>query len=165
MPSLSHALRHAPAAAFALLLIAAIPLSFWPRVRTVAYVAPPPFTLTALRDGSYTKRLEPALQESSWLAEHWRSLYAETAYRLGVLDSASVALGREQWLFLRESLALDFASYSARVAERDRFLVDLRRYVDRLGVTLVVVIAPDKERLYPEQIYPDRRMPAGRDAI
>lgn len=161
----SGCVRHAVPAAFALMLALAIPLNFWPHTRTQAFVAAPPIDLVGLREGRWMKAAEKAAQESSSLAVRWRSLYAEAAYRLGVLDNPDVAFGREQWLFLRESLQLDAARFAARSGERARFFVELRRYVERLGVTLVVAIAPDKERLYPEFIYPERRMSPGREAI
>ncbi len=162
MLNLQTALRHAIPATFVACLALAIPLSLWPHTRTAGYVAAAPLTGHSLLDGSWMKSAEVALQESSYLALQARALYAENTFRLGLLDSPRVAYGRNGWFYFRTSLTVDRPAFDQAAAARTQFLSDLRGYVDRLGVEVIVVPVPDKELVYPEHIYPEGRLPDDR---
>ena len=127
----------------------------------------PPLTQTRTRAGQWqwTLDLERWLQEASPVVWWLRGTYNEMRYRCGIFASDSVTCGREGWLFMSQSLYPDARRLAGSAADRARFLAKLRRRTDQLGVQLLVVVCPDKERIYPDLIYGDGHMPPEKERL
>jgi len=76
-----------------------------------------------------------------------------------------VAVGRDGWMFVPQSLHPDEELLRRSAERRAQFLARLRARADQLGVRLLVAVCPDKERLYPEYIYADGRLPPAKERL
>jgi hypothetical protein len=127
----------------------------------------PPFSWSRTRLGQWqwALDLEQYLQEASPVVWWLRGNYNELRYLLGLFASDSVAVGRDGWMFMPQSLHPDEEVLRRSAGRREQFLARLRARVDQLGVRLVVAVCPDKERVYPEFIYADGRMPPAKERL
>jgi alginate O-acetyltransferase complex protein AlgJ len=116
---------------------------------------PPPVRLSQPLEVSYTAAFE------SWWNDNFgfrRSLvvgYSRALLALGVSPTPSVILGRSGWLFFAGDEAL--ASYravqpftEAELAAWQRRIEARRDWLAERGIHFLVVIAPNKETIYPE---------------
>lgn len=116
---------------------------------------PPPVRLSQPLEVSYTAAFE------SWWNDNFgfrRSLvvgYSRALLGLGVSPTPSVILGRSGWLFFAGDEAL--ASYravqpftEAELAAWQRRIETRRDWLAERGIRYLVVIAPNKETIYPE---------------
>jgi hypothetical protein len=127
----------------------------------------PRFSWSRTRTGQWQWSLdeEQYLQEASPVVWWLRGNYNELRYLLGLYASDSVAVGRDGWMFMPQSLHPDEELLRRSAERRARFLARLRARADQLGVRLLVAVCPDKERLYPEYIYADGRLPPAKERL
>jgi hypothetical protein len=127
----------------------------------------PPFSWSRTRPGQWqwALDLEQHLQEASPIVWWLRGNYNELRYVLGLYASDSVAVGRDGWMFVPQSLHPDEDLLRRSAEKRAQFLARLRARADQLGVRLVVAVCPDKERLYPEYAYADGRLPPAKERL
>src|SRR5215467_13273843 len=117
--------------------------------------APPPVRLSQPLEVSYTAAFE------SWWKDNFgfrRSLvvgYSRVLLALGVSPTPSVIVGRSGWLFFAGDEAL--ASYravqpftEAEVMQWQRRMEQRQAWLAERGIRFLVVIAPNKETIYPE---------------
>ncbi|MBK8976034.1 MAG: hypothetical protein IPM29_08915 [Planctomycetes bacterium] len=126
-------------------------------------VAAPEFTTDAFLDGSWTERFGRWLARSSSLAQHFQERAIELQWLLGrdEAEFGDVAVQPTPgWLFLGDALRNpDPTTWSPL---RRRYWSEVAARAARLGVDVVVAIAPDKARVEAEFVYPDGRLPANR---
>ncbi|MCA8956485.1 MAG: hypothetical protein KDC87_10455 [Planctomycetes bacterium] len=161
---LCRAHQRAVAVLFVVLLAAAPVLYFTcAPMRTLASVSAPSWSdggVEAFRSGEFMDRWDTHLKESSPLTVALRGWLNESLYRAGLLDGERVVLGRQGWMYLRETVT-ENPNMAQRTAVRQAGLRGLRDEVDRLGLSLLVVLVPDKASVYPEFL-PAGRLPAER---
>lgn len=127
--------------------------------RTFGYVPAPEPSLGSFLEGSYMPKLERHLQESSPLVWEVRGCYNEWRFRLGLLQTEKVHIGRDGWMFYRQGMAPDAAVVDGRHERRIAVFASIKAAVKQLGAELFVVVLPDKDRVYPEFAYPEGQVP------
>ena len=147
-------------------LCASGPLLRWlgPHAKTLASVELPALEPARLLDGSLLAAVERNLRESSPLVYHVRGIHCETLQRIGWLDSAAIAFGRDGWWFLRSERTFPAEAFTAAGAARRATYAALHERVRRLGVGMLALLVPDKSRIYRDRLasgtdYPQSREP------
>jgi hypothetical protein len=138
------------------LLIASSPL-LWllaPPALTMASVPAPTWSGSGFRSGELMRAWERYFKESSWLTFLLRGMRNEVAWSLGMLEPADVVLGRDRWLFLRHTVTWDAGELTRSAARRRAVLAEAKAWADARGIRLLVLPAPDKSTIYPEQLLP-----------
>ncbi|HLQ38870.1 MAG TPA: hypothetical protein VK348_13760 [Planctomycetota bacterium] len=161
-----------------LLLIGSVPLLhfYWhglrgnaaPIVATGAQVPWPHFGRAILSNAAWRawkEAIEQHLREDTPVTWELRGRYNELRYRLGILQNPQIRVGKDGWLFMRHSLAPTAELLAQRAERRREIMAAVKRRADELGVALVVLLVPDKERIYPEFAYPDGAMPAAKSGL
>jgi hypothetical protein len=133
-----------------------------PVIMHSSQVPPPRWSWDSFLEGSYMKSLERYLQEDAPLTWELRTCYNDLRYRAGLLQTERVAVMPGGWMFLRTSLDPDMSAVAARSPTRLATMRRVKAEFDRLGMTLVAMLIPDKERVYPEHAYADGHMPPAR---
>jgi len=121
-----------------------------PPVRTRGQIAPPEATWATLQNGEWMLAEQRHLREASPVAWWLRGQWNETLFRLSVPQSAAVQIGSDGWLFSRPTVFPDARTFAARSVRRAAVFSELRDLVRTAGAELMVVIVPDKARVYPE---------------
>lgn len=127
--------------------------------RTFGYVPAPEPSLAAFLDGSYMPKLERHLQEASPLVWAARGSYNEWRFRLGLMQTEKVHIGRDGWMFYRLGMAPEAAVVDGLHERRMAVFAGVKAALKAVGAELFVVVLPDKDRVYPEFAYPDGRLP------
>ncbi len=152
-------------------LLAAAPVLYFaaPHARTQASVLPPRRSWEMVTSGRYTKAWEKHLQESSPLTVQGRGLASEALYLLGLYDSERVHVGRDGWLFLRYGLDYNPAWWlndqDRFAARRSRFLQALRQRAEAKDLRVLVLLVPDKDRIYPEKCWASGELPPAKRGL
>jgi alginate O-acetyltransferase complex protein AlgJ len=132
-------------------------------VKTRALLPAPEFSWDGLRVGEYCAGIEDYLRESSPLVHGLRSLHALAVMELGLLESPLVRLGPEPWLFYRPATVIEDFAALQRLSERRLALFSaLKLELRNRSVELIVLVVPDKSRVYADLCYgpvgmPDRK--------
>jgi hypothetical protein len=130
-----------------------------PWLRTRSQMAPPLATMATVLDGTWMTQKEKQLREDTPVTWWLRSTWNEWRYRLGVPTSAQVHFGKDEWLFIQDSIAPNRAAFEQAQPARRRFLAEVRDLVRNAGAELFVVVYPDKARVYPELCFGDGVLP------
>lgn len=136
-----------------------------PMVRTSATARRPAWSWSAAADGSFQQQLERWLQEDSPVTWWLRGNYREALWHLGLLQTDDVHVGKDGWLFARPSLVPDLAVVDGRAEGRQQLFAAIAAEARRLGVDLVVMVVPDKERIYQDFAYAEGAMPAAKAGL
>ncbi|MBK8097955.1 MAG: hypothetical protein IPK26_12660 [Planctomycetes bacterium] len=131
-----------------------------PLIRTNATARAPVWSWGAAADGRFQKQLETWLQEDSPVTWLLRGSYRELLWHLGQLQTDHVHVGKDGWLFARPSLDADPEVVEGRAEKRQALFAAIGAEARRLGVELVVMVVPDKERIYQDFAYESGAMPA-----
>ena len=131
-----------------------------PLVRTNGTARRPVWSWAAAADGTFQKQLETWLQEDSPITWLLRGTYRELLWHLGQLQTDHVHVGKDGWLFGRPSLDVDPEVVDGRAARRQALFAAIAAEARRLGVELLVMVVPDKERVYQDLAYESGAMPA-----
>ncbi len=145
-----------------LLLLAAGPMSYllFDPVKTRASVPAPDFSWEDLRRGEYASDGEEYLRESSSLVRVLRSVYSLPLLRAGLLESPLVRFGSEPWLFYRPGTRVaDPAALIRLRSRRLNMFSALKLELEKRGIELVVLLVPDKSRVYADLCYGREGMP------
>lgn len=130
-----------------------------PMIRTRAQRAAPEATADAILDGQWMLDKQRQLQEDSPVTWSLRGNWNELRYLAGVPQSRVVHFGRDEWFFIRTSIRPNNAGFARATAARRRFLAGVRDVVEAAGAELMVVVIPDKARVYPDKAFADGELP------
>ena len=158
-----HRVRIAVAALF-VALIATGPVGWFLIDRTTpTLVHEPELRLADVLDGSWQKAEEEWLREMSPPVRFARTQFLDFEWLLGLVDNHEVTSAAPGWLFNGESLrTVDRPELAA--ARRD-FWTAVAARSKKDGVRILVLIAPDKARIYPREATGRDALDASRDAI
>ncbi len=126
-----------------------------PLLRTKSFVPAPMASMASLQDGSWMTSMDRHLREASPLTFWWRGTWNETLYRLGAPQSRNVHFGSDGWLYMHHTVWPDPQLLQRRAASRRQLFAAVKQRVEAAGAELLVMIVPDKARVYPEHAYPD----------
>jgi alginate O-acetyltransferase complex protein AlgJ len=133
-----------------------------PLIRSRGQATAPAPTLANVQDGSWMLAKERELREASPVAWWLRSSWNEALFRAGAPRSRQVHVGGDDWFFLQATVAPDRARFDRRVAVRRNFFTAVRDRVRATGAELVVLVVPDKARVYPEFAFAGGALPAAK---
>lgn len=125
-----------------------------PLLVTRSQLPAPPLTWAKLADGSWMLAAERHLREASPVVWWLRSSWNELLLRAGLSQCESVHVGQADWLFLRAEVFADAARFRAGAAVRRQAFCSVRDRVRAAGAELLVLVVPDKSRIYPDFAYP-----------
>ena len=120
-----------------------------PLLVTRSQVPAPPLSWAKLADGSWMLAAERYLREASPVVWWLRSSWNELLLRAGLSQCESVHVGQGDWLFLRAEVEADAARFHAGAAVRRQAFCRVRDRVRAAGAELLVLVVPDKSRIYP----------------
>lgn len=119
----------------------------------------PPVTLNGVMSGRWADQKAKSLQEDSpivwWLRGNWN----EARYHAGVMTSARLHFGKEEWLFGAATVRPRSAAFVRLAGVRQARLVQVRDFLREKGVALLVAVIPNKVRIYPSQAFDDGVLP------
>ena len=124
-------------------------------------LAPVPVWST-VADGTWMLAGERHLREASPIVWWLRSAWNETLLCGGVSQSESVCVGRDGWLFLRAEVEADRQTFVLRDEVRRQNLINVRDRVRAAGAELLVMVVPDKSRIYPQFVFPGGAIAPGK---
>jgi alginate O-acetyltransferase complex protein AlgJ len=131
-----------------------------PIVRTRSQTPMPAVSWAGLAAGTWQSAVERHLREASpvtwWLRGNWN----EVRYRASAPQSRAVHVGEDEWFFIRSSLHPDRVAFTAAMARRRDYLEAVRDDVRAAGAELLVVVVPDKVRVYPEHAFAEGVLPS-----
>jgi hypothetical protein len=130
-----------------------------PPIRTRGQVDAPAPTRTNVLDGSWMLAKDRELRELSPIVWWLRSSWNEACFRADAPRSEQVHVGRDDWFFLRATVAPDRAVFERRAPVRRRFFTEVRDRVRAAGAELFVWLVPDKARVYPEFAFAEGVLP------
>lgn len=125
-----------------------------PLLVTRSQVPAPPVRWAKLADGSWMLAAERYLREASPVVWWLRGSWNELLLRAGVSQCESVHVGQAEWLFLRAEVEADDVRFRAGAEVRRQAFTTVRDRVRAAGAELLVLVVPDKSRIYPEFAYP-----------
>lgn len=103
-----------------------------------------------LRSGAWMESMERHLREASPVTFWLRGTWNETLYRLGVPQSRTVHVGKEEWFYAASTLRPDVVEWQRRGPARRAFFAAVKARVEAAGARLFVGVVPDKVRIYPQ---------------
>lgn len=113
-----------------------------------------------LWNGKVARSLDAYFQKRSLVFTQIRPMLAVPVYRLTGEVQTSVGVGRDGWLFHQWELE-DRGVEGERATERGiETLGHLNALLKAHNVELLMVVVPNKVRIYPEFMYPGGKMPA-----
>lgn len=141
--------------AFAVLFFGACALGPLLQVGTVGTASAkhplPDWEVEAVLEGHFARDLEAHLERASPITALLRTRFRETEWMLGLFADPLREIRPGGWLFLKVNAVPPDAD-PAR-APRIAFFEAVADRVRRDGVSLVVVVAPDKARIYPDRAF------------
>ncbi|MFK7741493.1 MAG: hypothetical protein AB8H80_14340 [Planctomycetota bacterium] len=163
---------------FVALLCASVPLVhlIWhgllgrdePAIRTRAQKVAPVATVTNVQSGDWMLKKQRELQEASPITWWLRGHYNELRYRLDVPQSARVHFGAgegggdEDWFFIKTSIRPNNRGFARATKARRKFLAGVRDVVRAAGAEFLMVVIPDKARVYADVAFADGALPANK---
>lgn len=130
-----------------------------PVIRTRGQTAAPAITIDNALSGRWMAKKERELQEASPIVWSLRGHWNEMRYRAGIPQSDRVTFGDDEWLFMRNSIEPNNRRFERAKDKRLAVFAEVRDVVRKAGAELVMVILPDKARIYPDKVYPDGVLP------
>lgn len=134
-----------------------------PIIRTRGQKDAPVATVDNVLSGEWMLKKERELQEASPVVWSLRGHWNELRYRAGVPQSPLVEFGKDEWFFVRTSVKPDNRGFAKAKDKRLAVFSEVRDAVRAGGAELVVVILPDKARIYPDKIFPGGVMPQSKE--
>ena len=132
----------------ALLLLLVMALGVWQLMRASEQLSAIPAKADDILSGRTAKALENQLnQHLPWRA-HLIAGANGTRYLLMRAGNAQVRVGREGWLFLSDEIQ-PHPEAEANTAARIKRIAQVQKQLAHDGVKLVVLLVPDKIRVYP----------------
>ena len=110
-----------------------------------------PRSWTDFREGRSTGALEKQLDQKLPIRPALISTANSVRYLLTGSGGEQVRVGKDGWLFLTEELRYDSGG-AAHLAARAQMLGAAARSLDKQGVKLVIVLVPDKARVYASKL-------------
>ncbi|MCA8977239.1 MAG: hypothetical protein KDC98_21130, partial [Planctomycetes bacterium] len=136
-----------------------------PILMTKSQVSRPESTLDAVMSGRWMTEVETWLREASPVVWQLRGSWNELMFRCGIVQNPKVALGKDRWLFLAQTLRDQRRAFEREAAGRRRFFAAVRDAVRAAGAELVISLVPDKARIYPEFAFADGVIDAGKEPV
>lgn len=130
-----------------------------PVIRTRGQRAPTAATVDNVLAGQWMAKKERELQEASPVVWSLRGHWNELRYRAAIPQSDRVTFGTDEWFFIRSSVAPNNLGFQRAKDKRLAVFAEVRDVVRKAGAELVMVILPDKARVYPDKVYPDGVIP------
>jgi alginate O-acetyltransferase complex protein AlgJ len=135
--------------AAALLLLLVMVLGLWQLIRAGGQLSGIPAKTDDILQGHTAKALENQFnQHLPWRA-HLIAGANGTRYLLMRAGNAQVRVGRDDWLFLSDEIQ-PWPQAAANTAARIKIIAEVQKKLARDGVKLMVLLVPDKIRLYPQ---------------
>ena len=135
--------------AAALLLLLVMVLGLWQLIRAGGQLSDIPAKTDDILQGRTAKALENQFnQHLPWRA-HLIAGANGTRYLLMRAGNAQVRVGRDDWLFLSDEIQ-PWPQAAANTAARIKMIAQVQKQLARDGVKLMVLLVPDKIRLYPQ---------------
>jgi len=131
-----------------------------PIIRTRSQHRAPAATIENVVSGLWMTKKERELQELSPIVWSLRGHWNELRYRCGIPQSDRVTFGEDEWLFIKSSVRPNNVGFAKAKEQRLAVFAQARDAVRAAGAELVMMILPDKARIYPDKVYPDGVMPA-----
>lgn len=154
----------------AAMLIVSVPVVhlFWhgvlghdaPIIRTRSQNRAPTATTDNVLSGLWMTKKERELQEWSPVVWSLRGHWNELRYRCGIPQSEKITFGKDEWFFITSSVHPDHDGFAKAKSKRLALFTEVRDVVRAAGAELVMVILPDKARIYPDMVYKAGVMPA-----
>lgn len=119
----------------------------------------------AVMDGRWTTAIGTWLEKDNPLGGYLTGTWNDTRWRLGILQNEQVHVGSSNWFYLRNSLDPSQQRIESGAESRRQVLEAVVARTRRLGVHLVAMVVPDKERIYPEYAYADGVMPSPKHGL
>lgn len=116
-------------------------------------------------EGRWTTAVGTWLEKDNPAARALTGSWNDLRWRLGILQNEQVHVGAKDWFYLRNSLAPSAERIESGAESRRQVLEAVAARTRRLGVHLVVLLVPDKERIYPEYAYADGQMPSPKHGL
>lgn len=116
-------------------------------------------------EGRWTDAVGRFLEKDNPLAQSIRGSWNDLRWRLGILQNEQVHVGRNDWFYLRNSLDPSQQRIESGAASRAQVMEAVTARAQRLGIHLVALVVPDKERIYPEYAYADGTMPSPKHGL
>lgn len=136
----------------AILLVLTMAFGIWQLFVAGRDVAGLKVDANEIRSGRTSAALEKQLNAK--LPAHDSLIAIANGLRYLLLRGANsqVRVGRDNWLFLSEEMQ-PHAAAKANLAARVNLMAQVSRQMQKDGVTLVILLVPDKIRLYPQYAY------------
>ncbi len=131
-----------------------------PVIRTRSQNRAPAATMDNVWSGVWMVKKERELQERSPVVWALRGHWNELRYRCGIPQSDKVTFGKDEWFFMTSSVHPDNVGFAKAKEKRLALFAKVRDVVRETGSELMIVILPDKARIYPDMVYKDGVMPA-----
>jgi alginate O-acetyltransferase complex protein AlgJ len=130
-----------------------------PVLRTRSQTRAPDATMQNLLAGDWMPKKERELQELSPVVWSLRGHWNELRYRCGIPQSDRVTFGKDDWFFISSSVRPNNRGFERAKPKRLALFAEVRDAVQDCGSELVVVILPDKARVYPDRAFADGVLP------
>jgi len=130
-----------------------------PLLRTRSQQQAPAATAENVLSGDWMQQKEIELREASPVVWWLRGSWNELRYRAGIPQSRGVHFGRDDWFFIRNSVEPDNAAFERATDKRRAFLAGVRDLVRQNGAELLMVVIPDKARVYADLAFADGELP------
>lgn len=126
----------------------------------------PPVTVESLVHGEAAGDIETALVQGSAFVNGPGAIYNEVLWALLGRTGERIRIGRDGWIFLREQVAALPSPELARRIESvpAAFVAAARRLREATGARILVVLQPNRSRLYADTL-PQVRPDPGRDRL
>lgn len=131
-----------------------------PIIRTRSQIRAPAPSVDNVVSGLWMSKKERELQEASPIVWSLRGHWNELRYRCGIPQSDLVTFGDDEWFFISSSIRPNNDGFDRATAKRRAVFAEVRDTVREAGAELVMMILPDKARIYPGKVYADGAMPA-----
>ena len=115
-------------------------------------------------NGTLARRLDQHLvQTRSFVFTKTRPFLSLWIFKLTGQAQASIGIGREGWLFHEWTLQDKGAEGETATRKGARNLLRTCDLLKRSGIEVLMVVVPNKVRIYPEFLYPSGRLPVSRE--
>lgn len=123
------------------------------------------WTWDGVMEGRWTTAIGSWLEKDNPVAGAMTGNWNDMRWRLGILQNEQVHVGRDNWFYLRNSLDPSQQRIDSGAESRRQVLEAVAARARRLGIHFVVLLVPDKERIYPEYAYADGVMPSPKQGL
>lgn len=130
-----------------------------PAIKTRSQKRAPVATLDTVLSGAWMLQKERELQEVSPVVWSMRGHWNELRYRCGVPQSDRVTFADDEWMFITSSIRPNTSGFERAQKKRRAVFAEVRDTVRTAGAELLMVIQPDKARVYADRAFPGGVMP------